>query len=184
MNLSYLNSLIFKEPSHKISSLKPHDKNLELKVIILDKVETVLIKNKQSTIHKFLIADQSGSMFMNLFDEKGPLFLSEALSFNRLIDYRRSSFPRWHNLLDGSLLHSFQRPDDPLRRQTKHFASYWRLFFRFLSRTELFSKNLDPFKININKFCCFLKIYIECLPLATTPLRNWILTHRLSQSFI
>jgi len=71
MNLSYLNSLVFKDSTHKISMLKPHDKNLELKVIIIDKVETVLIKSKQSTIHKFLISDQSGSMFMNLFDEKG-----------------------------------------------------------------------------------------------------------------
>lgn len=71
MNLTFLNSLVFKEPTHKISMLKPHEKNLELKAIILERVETVLIKNKQSTIHKFLISDQTGSIFLNLFDEKG-----------------------------------------------------------------------------------------------------------------
>ena len=71
MNLTFLNSLVFKEPTHKINMLKPHEKNLELKAIILERVETVLIKNKQSTIHKFLISDQTGSIFLNLFDEKG-----------------------------------------------------------------------------------------------------------------
>lgn len=71
MNLTYLNSLVFKEPTHKISMITPQEKNLELKVTILEKVETVLIKNKQSTLHKFLIADLSGSVYINLFDEKG-----------------------------------------------------------------------------------------------------------------
>lgn len=75
MDLTYLNSLVFKDPAHKINMLKPHEKNLELKVMVLEKVETVLIKNKQNTIHKFLISDNTGSIFLNLFDEKGIFFL-------------------------------------------------------------------------------------------------------------
>ena len=71
MNLTYINSLVFKDPSHKICMLKPHEKNLELKVMIIDKVESAFIKSKQNTLHKFLISDQSGSMYMNLFDKKG-----------------------------------------------------------------------------------------------------------------
>lgn len=39
-----VNSIIYREPTHKISDLKPHMKNLELRAIVVDRVETFLTK--------------------------------------------------------------------------------------------------------------------------------------------
>lgn len=71
MNLNTLNSLINKQNTHFIGDLKCYEKNLEIKAIILEKIESISIKQKQITLHKFLIADLTGSIFLNLFDEKG-----------------------------------------------------------------------------------------------------------------
>ena len=70
--LNNLNHLIEREPSHHIYNLKPRDKNLELKVIILDEIERISTKQK-NTIYKYLVADQTGSMYANFYDVEGEL---------------------------------------------------------------------------------------------------------------
>ena len=44
INTPNLNNLINKDPQHKIINLKPTDKNLELKFIILEKIESYVNK--------------------------------------------------------------------------------------------------------------------------------------------
>ncbi len=68
--LNNLNHLIEKEASHCIINLKPRDKNLELKVIILEEVERISTKQK-NTIYKYLVADRTGSMYANFYDVEG-----------------------------------------------------------------------------------------------------------------
>jgi len=68
LELKFLNSLIFKESASKIADLSPKDKNIELKFIILAKVETVSTKIGK-LITKFHVADSSGSILLNVFDE-------------------------------------------------------------------------------------------------------------------
>lgn len=71
MNFPNLDSLIMKRNAHTLSQIKSQDKNLEIKAIILNRIETVPMKHKQSVLHKLLIADQTGSMFLNVFDDRG-----------------------------------------------------------------------------------------------------------------
>ena len=68
--LKILNNLVNKKPSHEILSLKPNEKNIELKFIVLEKIETVNMKENRK-IHKYLIADSSASAYINIFDELG-----------------------------------------------------------------------------------------------------------------
>lgn len=65
-----INSLIEKVPSNKISDLTPYQKNIELKVMVIKKVEKFKTKTN-NLITKALIADNSGSLFANFFDEIG-----------------------------------------------------------------------------------------------------------------
>ncbi len=58
---------------HSIGNLKPQDRNLELKVIILEKVSTFEIKTHQQ-VTQFLVADSTGSILCNYFGELGLKF--------------------------------------------------------------------------------------------------------------
>ena len=50
--LPKLNSLVSKEPTHRIINIKPQDKNLELRFIVIKALEEVVTKAKQ-VIRKF-----------------------------------------------------------------------------------------------------------------------------------
>jgi hypothetical protein len=67
-----LNSLAFKEPAHRVSDLRPQGKNYELKVIVLGQVETANTK-KNDRLTRFLVADDSGSVFANFFGSSALL---------------------------------------------------------------------------------------------------------------
>lgn len=75
MNFPNLDSLIMKRNTHTLNQIKSQDKNLEIKAIVLNRIETVPMKHKQSVLHKLLISDQTGSMFLNVFDDRGEYFL-------------------------------------------------------------------------------------------------------------
>ena len=66
-----LNSLILKEPSNYVKQLvQINMNNLEVKVIVLKKIMTFSPKDNQ-IIHWFLVADDSGSIYANLFGNLG-----------------------------------------------------------------------------------------------------------------
>ena len=66
-----LKELREKQISNQIINLKPRDRNLELRVVILEHIETREIKSRNETLHQYLIADSSGSMLANFFGELG-----------------------------------------------------------------------------------------------------------------
>ncbi|KAL4450934.1 hypothetical protein ABPG74_011776 [Tetrahymena malaccensis] len=72
INTQHLDSLINRQPSHQIKNIKPFDKNIELKFIVLSKSPP--IKTKQGTIMTpMIIADSTGCIQMNVFDDYGTL---------------------------------------------------------------------------------------------------------------
>lgn len=68
VNFGHMNSLIYREPAHQLIGLKPGDKNLELKFIVLCRKETINTK-KGERIHKFLVADSTACIDFNVFGE-------------------------------------------------------------------------------------------------------------------
>jgi len=65
-----LSELQNKTVSHKICNLKPRDKSIELRVIVLELLETYETKIKDK-ITQFLLADETGSIIANFFGETG-----------------------------------------------------------------------------------------------------------------
>jgi len=61
-----------KEVSHKIGQLKPRDRNIELKAIVLQLLESYETKNREKLL-QYLIADETGSIIANFFGESGYL---------------------------------------------------------------------------------------------------------------
>jgi len=59
-----------KEISHSVSALKPGDKNIELRVIVLELLETYEKKTKEK-LFQYLLADGTGSVIGNFFGEVG-----------------------------------------------------------------------------------------------------------------
>lgn len=68
MSTTHLDALINRMPSNFIKNIKPFDKNLEIKFIILSKGQS--IRTKQGSLMTPLhIADSTGSMQMNVYDD-------------------------------------------------------------------------------------------------------------------
>ena len=65
-----INHLTTKPTSHQIRSLKPAEKNIELRAIVLAKKEKFTTKT-HATFYSFSIADQTGSMSANFFASNG-----------------------------------------------------------------------------------------------------------------
>jgi len=66
-----LEHLSSKPTSHLIQDLKPYDKNIELKIIILEKKQDYINKKSQTTVTSFLVADQTGSINLNFYSDCG-----------------------------------------------------------------------------------------------------------------
>ena len=56
--------------THTISSITPNDKNIEMRMILLEKLGAISLKSGD-IIHQFLVADQTGSIKCNFFGEHG-----------------------------------------------------------------------------------------------------------------
>lgn len=67
-----LSHLTSKPTSHQIKNLKPFDKNLELRVIVISKKDNFVTKN-QVSFSSFIVADSTGSMIANLYTNNGRL---------------------------------------------------------------------------------------------------------------
>ena len=67
-----LEKLQEKEISHQIINLKPRDRNIELRVIVLELLDTYKTKLNENLM-QFLIADNSGSIIANFFGETGQI---------------------------------------------------------------------------------------------------------------
>jgi hypothetical protein len=66
LSYEHLNPLINKEPDNYIKELvSPNMASLELKVMVISKVSSFLIKDRM--VHRYLVADQTGSILLNLF---------------------------------------------------------------------------------------------------------------------
>jgi hypothetical protein len=80
----------------KIIDIKPYDKNIDIKIIMLQLISKNKLKN-EVTITQFQVADYSGSIYCNFFDDVGDrlnegdiLFLKSAYATifkNNLILY-------------------------------------------------------------------------------------------------
>ena len=57
-----------KKVSHKIAELKPNEKNIELRCIVIKKEEEKMLQNNVN-LYKYLIGDSTGSIFCNFFNE-------------------------------------------------------------------------------------------------------------------
>ena len=64
-----------RQVKHSIGNLKPQDRNLELKVILLEKTTSHETKSRQQ-LTQFLVADNTGSIHCNFFGELGLKFKS------------------------------------------------------------------------------------------------------------
>eukprot|EP00831_Metopus_contortus_P018566 TRINITY_DN17926_c0_g1_i2.p1 TRINITY_DN17926_c0_g1~~TRINITY_DN17926_c0_g1_i2.p1 ORF type:complete len:163 (+),score=23.64 TRINITY_DN17926_c0_g1_i2:180-668(+) len=58
---------------HHIGDLKPHDRNLELKVILIEKINTFMVKHV-TPVTQFLAADNTGSILCNFFGDMSSQF--------------------------------------------------------------------------------------------------------------
>lgn len=56
--------------STRIESLRPNQKNIQIRVIIVEKKDSIVTKDK-NIISTFLVADETGSCLMNFFDIPG-----------------------------------------------------------------------------------------------------------------
>jgi len=65
-----LSHLTGKSTSHQIRTLKPFDKNVELRVIVISKKENFVTKSNVSFC-SFVIADGTGSIIANFFTNNG-----------------------------------------------------------------------------------------------------------------
>jgi len=54
----------------RVAEIKPGDKNLDIRIMILAQISKNTLKNEQK-IRQFLVADSSGSIYCNFFDEVG-----------------------------------------------------------------------------------------------------------------
>ncbi len=54
----------------KVAEIKPGDKNIDIRVIIVAQVSKSTLKNEQK-IRQFVVADSSGGIHCNFFDEVG-----------------------------------------------------------------------------------------------------------------
>lgn len=63
--------LLNKQTSHKIRDLKPNEKNLELRFIVLEKRENTVTKRGKVSISTFLVADESAAIFANFYSNRG-----------------------------------------------------------------------------------------------------------------
>ena len=62
--------LINKHASHQVRSLKPGDKNIELRAIVISKKDSFTTK-KQVSFCSFVIADSTGSVVANFYGHNG-----------------------------------------------------------------------------------------------------------------
>ena len=74
-NLTYL---INKKTSQTIRSLKPFEKNIELKVIVIDRKESFITKNKVA-ITSYIVGDQSGSIYANFYSKNGSFIVRKII---------------------------------------------------------------------------------------------------------
>lgn len=65
-----VNHLINKHASHQVRSLKPGDKNIELRAIVISKKDVFTTK-KQISFCSFVIADSTGSVVANFYGHNG-----------------------------------------------------------------------------------------------------------------
>ena len=70
LDIQQINALVLKDASTKIASIKPYEKNLEIKFIVLEKIETFRMKDNR-TIHRYLVADRTASAYLNMYDQFG-----------------------------------------------------------------------------------------------------------------
>ena len=63
--------LMGKQTSHRIADLKPNEKFLELKFIILEKREDTVTKRGKHSITQFMVADETGCIFVNFYSNSG-----------------------------------------------------------------------------------------------------------------
>lgn len=56
--------------THTVSGITPNDKNIEIRLILIEKLGTINLKSGD-VIHQFLVADQTGSIKCNYFGEHG-----------------------------------------------------------------------------------------------------------------
>ncbi len=68
-----LEQLLTKTVSHKISSLVVKERNIEMKCIVIKKIEE---QNSNNMLTKYLVADNSGSIYCNFYGENGKLVQS------------------------------------------------------------------------------------------------------------
>ena len=57
-----------KTVSHKIANLKSNEKNIELRCIVIKKEEEKMLQNNVN-LYKYLIGDETGSVFCNFFND-------------------------------------------------------------------------------------------------------------------
>lgn len=78
--MSLYRDLWEKETSHTVRSVTPNDKNIELRVILLERVNTIELKTGE-LIYQFLVADASGSIKCNFFGNFGKDLRSSDIVF-------------------------------------------------------------------------------------------------------
>ncbi len=66
--------MIARGMNNHLVDVKHGDKNLELKVIVVDVLETINTKTK-GKITRLHIADETASMYANFFDDSGSLII-------------------------------------------------------------------------------------------------------------
>ena len=69
-----------KAPKHNIANLLPTQKEIELKVIVLEMKNSFNTKNQQK-ITQFLVADHSGSILCNFFGQIGTCIVPGDILF-------------------------------------------------------------------------------------------------------
>lgn len=65
-----LSHLTSKPTSHQIRTLKPQDKNVELRVIVISKRDN-FVTTKQVSFSSFVVADSTGSIIANFYTNNG-----------------------------------------------------------------------------------------------------------------
>lgn len=65
-----LGHLTTKPTSHQVRTLKPFDKNVELRVIVISKKDNFVTKNNVS-FSSFVVADSTGSIIANFYSNNG-----------------------------------------------------------------------------------------------------------------
>jgi hypothetical protein len=60
-----------KAVTHKLSELKPGYKNIDIRVIVLEKVHSVELKKNKDVLNECIVGDSSGVIRCNLFGDVG-----------------------------------------------------------------------------------------------------------------